>query len=89
MSTPTPPKEGESSSEPASPVKAAMREPPTLTVISRSRLDLSNYPCIPESRHLRLVMCRPSTSIRLIRFNLLRLEIPHDVFLADYADDTM
>ncbi|KAG8323137.1 hypothetical protein J6590_009784 [Homalodisca vitripennis] len=34
--------------------------PPSL-VISRSRLDLSNYPCTPEgsiSRHLRIVMCR-------------------------------
>ncbi|KAG8262677.1 hypothetical protein J6590_049224 [Homalodisca vitripennis] len=40
------------------------RTPLTPTVISRSRLDLSNYPCTLESQHLRLVMCRSWTSIR-------------------------
>ncbi|KAG8310882.1 hypothetical protein J6590_055036 [Homalodisca vitripennis] len=37
--------------------------PPTPTVISHSRLDLSNCPRTPESRHLRLVMCRSWTDI--------------------------
>ncbi|KAG8305218.1 hypothetical protein J6590_074410 [Homalodisca vitripennis] len=70
--------EGEASSESASPVKAGRKElltlrertPPTTTVISCSRLDLSNYPCTPESPHLLCVMCRSWTSIRLPRFKI-------------------
>ncbi|KAG8325566.1 hypothetical protein J6590_064348 [Homalodisca vitripennis] len=50
------------------PLTLRERTLPTLTVISRSRLDLTNYPCTPESRHLRLVMCHSWTSIRLPRF---------------------
>ncbi|KAG8312642.1 hypothetical protein J6590_018282 [Homalodisca vitripennis] len=69
ISSHIPPEEGEASYEAASPVKAQEplilreRTPPTPTVISRSRLDLSNCPC-PESRHLRLVMCHSWTPIR-------------------------
>ncbi|KAG8261146.1 hypothetical protein J6590_080742 [Homalodisca vitripennis] len=44
------------------------RSPPTPTVISCSRLDLSNCPCTPESLHLQLVMCHSWTSIGLPRF---------------------
>ncbi|KAG8331033.1 Kinetochore-associated protein 1 [Homalodisca vitripennis] len=61
-----PPKEVEASSEPTSPQEPLIlkeRNPPTPTVIPHSRLDLSNYPCTPESQHLQLVMCRSWTSI--------------------------
>ncbi|KAG8324507.1 hypothetical protein J6590_090686 [Homalodisca vitripennis] len=39
------------------PLFVRKRIPPTYTVLSCSRLDLSYYPCTPKSRHLRLVMC--------------------------------
>ncbi|KAG8324780.1 hypothetical protein J6590_083938 [Homalodisca vitripennis] len=40
--------------------------PPIPTVISRSRLDLSIYPCTPIYRYLRLVMYLSCTSIRKV-----------------------
>ncbi|KAG8305674.1 hypothetical protein J6590_064999 [Homalodisca vitripennis] len=69
----------EASSEPASPVEkdrglgrpyikarktVRVRTLPTLTVISRNIIDLSNYPCTRESQHLWLIMCRFWKSIR-------------------------
>ncbi|KAG8275060.1 hypothetical protein J6590_094663 [Homalodisca vitripennis] len=50
------------------PLTLKERTPPIPTAISQSRLNLSNYPCIPEYRHLRLAMCRSWTSIRLYSF---------------------
>ncbi|KAG8298430.1 hypothetical protein J6590_016328 [Homalodisca vitripennis] len=57
ISSHVPSEEGEASSEPAYPAKAdgeepltlRKRTPPTPTVISRSRVYISNYPCTPES----------------------------------------
>ncbi|KAG8247707.1 hypothetical protein J6590_055653 [Homalodisca vitripennis] len=68
ISSHDPSEEVEASSELASPVKAGkgqelltFREstPPTPTVISRSRLDLSNCLCPPESLNLRLMIDTP------------------------------